>query len=100
MTLFLIFVVEEYYYLVHVVNQTKRYNLLNLYGPCSNRQHFWEKLEVRGLLDLDNLIIAGDFNLTTTVGETWGATATLDTLADYFNMLFVAHHLVDLAPDH
>jgi hypothetical protein len=70
---FLIFVVEEFYYLVLVDIQTKGINLLNLYGPCSDRQFFWEKIEARGLLDLDNLIIAGDFNLTTSVGETWGA---------------------------
>jgi hypothetical protein len=77
----------------------KQINLLNLYGPCSDRQFFWEKIEARGLLDLDNLIIAGDLNLTTSVGEVWGASATQDTLADYFSTLFLAHHLVDYAPD-
>jgi hypothetical protein len=53
-------------------NNNKSYNLLNVYGPCSDRQLFWEKIEARGLLDLDNLIIAGDLNLTTSVGEVWG----------------------------
>jgi endonuclease/exonuclease/phosphatase family metal-dependent hydrolase len=76
----------------------KRYNLLNIYGPCSDRQQFWEKIEARGLLDLQNLIIAGDLNLTTALGEVWGASATPDTLALYFNTLFSAHHLVDFAP--
>jgi hypothetical protein len=56
-------------------------------------------VEARGLLDLENLIIAGDMNFTTSVGEVWGASATQDTLEDYFTTLFLAHDLVDYAPD-
>jgi hypothetical protein len=77
-----------------------RINLLNFYGPCTNRQLFWEKIEAGGLLDLENLIIVGDLNLTTTLGEIWGASATQDPLADFFTNLFSTHHLVDFAPDH
>jgi len=76
-----------------------RINLLNIYAPCFDRQLFWEQIEARGLLDLDNLIIAGDHNLTLSVREVWGGTATLDTLANYFSTLFTAHHLVDYAPE-
>jgi hypothetical protein len=47
-----------------------------------------------------SIIIAGDLNLTTSVGETWGASATQDSLADFFSNLFTTHHLVDYAPDH
>jgi hypothetical protein len=81
----------------HTTN--KRINLLNLYGPCSDRQFFWEKIEARGLLDLHNLVIVGDLNLTTSVGEVWGVSATQDALDDYLSTLFSAHHLVDYAPD-
>jgi hypothetical protein len=49
---------------------------------------FGRRLKPGGLLDLDNLIIAGDLNLTTSVGEIWGASATQDTLADFFSNLF------------
>jgi endonuclease/exonuclease/phosphatase family metal-dependent hydrolase len=77
-----------------------RINLLNFYGPCTDRQLFWEKIEAGGLLDLENLIIVGDLNLTTTLGEIWGASATQDPLADFFTNLFSTHHLVDFAPDH
>jgi hypothetical protein len=80
-------------------NNNKRINLLNVYSPCSDRHNFWEKVEARGLLDLENLIIAGDLNLTISVGEVWGGSATQDTLADFFTTLFSAHNLVDYAPD-
>jgi hypothetical protein len=49
-------------------------------------------------LDLENLIIAGDLNLTTSIRETWGDYASLDSLADLFTSLFSQHNLVDYAP--
>jgi hypothetical protein len=76
----------------------KRIHFLNIYGPCTDRQTFWNKVEARGLLDLENLIIAGDLNLTTSVREIWGDSATQDTLEDYFISLFSSHNLVDYAP--
>jgi endonuclease/exonuclease/phosphatase family metal-dependent hydrolase len=55
-----------------------------------------DKVESKGLLDLTNLILAGDLNFTTCLGEIWGDTATQDPLVDYFNSLFQSHDLVDL----
>jgi hypothetical protein len=40
-----------------------RISLINTYGPCSGRRQFWETVDSRGLLDRDDLIIAGDFIL-------------------------------------
>ena len=51
-------------------------NFLNIYGPCTNRKVFLDKVEARGLLDHTNLITTGDMNLKTNVGEVWGASAT------------------------
>jgi exonuclease III len=34
--------------LTGTVTTKKRLNLINIYGPCSDRQHFWEKLEIQG----------------------------------------------------
>jgi hypothetical protein len=69
-------------------NNNKRINLLNLYGPCRNNNNL-----------LDNLILEGDLNLTIFVGEIWGASATQDTLADFFTSLFLTHNLADYVPN-
>jgi exonuclease III len=63
-------------------------SLLNVYGPCSERKDFWEKLAANGILDRRNLILAGDLNLTCGAGEMWGATAHLDPLSTFFTELF------------
>jgi hypothetical protein len=52
----------------------------------------------RGLLDYTNLIIGGDLSPTTSVGEVWGDSASLDPLASYFTNIFLAHALVDIPP--
>jgi endonuclease/exonuclease/phosphatase family metal-dependent hydrolase len=72
--------------------------LLNVYGPCSERRLFWDKVANQGLLDHANLILAGDLNLTTSAGKIWGPSTSTDPLASFFNNLFQSHALVDISP--
>jgi hypothetical protein len=79
---------------------TKRIiNLLNVYGPCTERKEFWIKLANSGLLLLRNLVIAGDLNFTLSSGEIWGGSATSGSLAGFFNLLLQDHKLLDIKPD-
>jgi hypothetical protein len=55
-------------------------------------------VEAKGLLDLNNLIIAGDFNFSTGIDEVWGVSALIDSHATFFRDLFLRHHLVDVKP--
>jgi exonuclease III len=52
-------------------------SLLNVYGPCSDRRGFWNKVAERGMISHKNMIIAGDFNFTVNAGEVWGDSAKL-----------------------
>jgi hypothetical protein len=63
-------------------------NLLNVYGPCSERKTLCEQVATRVLLASNNLIVARDFNLTTRADEIWGALVHLDKLAGFFKDLF------------
>ena len=44
-------------------------SLLNCYGPYNNREHLWDMIVKGGLLNLPNLILAGDLNLTLNCSE-------------------------------
>jgi endonuclease/exonuclease/phosphatase family metal-dependent hydrolase len=80
------------------VSDKRRINFLNVYGLCTERKRFWEKVEGKGLLAKGDLIIAGDLNFTSSVVEVWGATALLDPLAAFFKEIFLRNQLIDILP--
>jgi endonuclease/exonuclease/phosphatase family metal-dependent hydrolase len=59
----------------------RQVNLLNVYGPCTDRLAFWTKVSTLGLLAKPNLIVAGDFNFTLSTNEIWGDSALPDPTA-------------------
>jgi hypothetical protein len=44
-----------------------------------------EKVDRVGILSVDDLIMAGDLNLTTNLEEIWGETTQVDSLAGHFH---------------
>jgi endonuclease/exonuclease/phosphatase family metal-dependent hydrolase len=76
----------------------RQINFLNVYGPCTGRRDFWQRLDNLGLLAAENLILAGDLNLTTSSLETWGDLALSDPLTSFFQQLFFKNALIDIKP--
>ena len=74
------------------------FSILNVYGPYSHRDTFWNAVAAGGLLSIPNLILAGDLNFTLNASEVWGSKALLDPMGPYLSSLFYSHHLVDIAP--
>jgi len=72
---------------------------LNVYGPCIEKRDFSDNLAVSGILEEDNLIIAGDLNITLSAEEVWGNTNLSVSLADHLKELFQLKNLVDIRPD-
>jgi hypothetical protein len=80
------------------LQSNRQLSFLNIYGPCSDRKLFWERLEKSGLLAQKNLVLAGDLNLTLSSGEIWGGIHTLGTLASFFINYFHRNKLIDIVP--
>jgi hypothetical protein len=76
----------------------RKVSLLNVYRPCQDRKNFWEKIDGRGILALEYLIMVGDMNFTTKSEEVWGVSALEDPLVGFFKEIFSKKKLVDVAP--
>ena len=63
--------------------------ILNVYGPFYDRKKFWENLKDFGALEVQNLILGGDLNLTMSSSEVWGKNARADSLGPYFRPMFI-----------
>jgi hypothetical protein len=72
--------------------------LINCYGSYADRVMFWEDLKRFGIFDMENLIMGGDLNFTTSSREVWGEGARVDPLQLYFIHLIQDGGLVDAEP--
>lgn len=82
----------------HLRGLSETVNIINVYAPYGDRKSFWQNVQVEGLLNLDNLILVGDFNLVLNDSEVWGVGANLDPLSNYFQHTFASVGLVDIIP--
>jgi len=73
-------------------------NILNVYAPYRNRASFWEKLFVSEVLDIENLLIAGDLNFTLNMDEIWGLNKRKDPLAEKLKNELLCRNFVDILP--
>ena len=51
-----------------------------------------------GILNINNLILVGDLNFTTSPAEIWGLKENLDLLADFFITLLKKYELIGIIP--
>ena len=74
----------------------RQLSLLNIYGPCTDRISFWDKVYDKGLLVGMNLITTGDFKFTLNVDEVWGNITLQDHAAGYLKTFFQRNKLMDI----
>ena len=72
--------------------------IFNCYKPYSNWRTFGEEIDLIGVPYVENLIVGGDLNLAIANRDIWGHNSRLDTLAGFFNDLFLKVGLVDVVP--
>lgn len=81
-----------------ICSNHKSISLLNVYAPYRERQKFWTELSGSGLMDLPDIIIAGDLNFSYLASEIWGISARMDDLGDFFLNMLMEKNLIDVLP--
>ena len=72
--------------------------LVNIYGPCHDRELFWSDLMNKSLLQNPLLIVGGDLNFSIGRAESCGPSAREDPLSDFFQHLLLENNLSDPSP--
>lgn len=73
-------------------------NIVNIYGPCQDREFFWAELMSKSVLKSSLLIMGGDFNFSMGRAEAWGPSAREDPLTAFFFNLLTENNLIDTSP--
>lgn len=70
--------------------------VINIYGPCHQRESFWNRLLSLHILSAENTIIGGDLNFSLGYSESWGSSAQIDPITGYMTDLLERHDLIDV----
>jgi len=70
--------------------------IVNIYGPCQQREDYWRHLLSCNLLSLEHIIIGGDLNFSLGFRESWGSSAQIDPITDFMSRLLEQHDLIDI----
>eukprot|EP00253_Pinus_taeda_P034108 PITA_34108 len=73
-------------------------HILNIYAPYKDRYPFWEYFLSSELLDIDSLIIGGDFNCTLCNDEIWGNGRKNDPVGFLIRDAIIQNNFVDVLP--
>jgi exonuclease III len=76
----------------------KEIRIINVYGPHTDQNSFWETLLGKYLLKNDFIILGGDLNFSLGEAESWGPSSHPDNQAAFFSHLLSSNGLIDIAP--
>jgi len=70
--------------------------IVNIYGPCRQRESFWQHFLNLSIVSLDHVILGGDLNFSIGFGESWGSQAQVDSLSGLLMNLLEQHNLANV----
>ena len=72
---------------LHSIELQLDITFINLYGPYSDREFFWNNLLGIDCFKCPYLVFGGDLNFSLGLSEIWGVNARVDALTDFFTNL-------------
>jgi len=70
--------------------------IVNIYGPCQQRESFWRQFLIRDLMTLERTILGGDLNFSLGFKESWGSMAQVDSITDFMRSILEQHDFIDI----
>eukprot|EP00253_Pinus_taeda_P027066 PITA_27066 len=70
--------------------------VVNIYGPCQQRENFWQHLLNLSIFSPNHIILGGDLNFSLDFGESWGSMAQVYSITRYMTNLLEHHNFVDV----
>eukprot|EP00253_Pinus_taeda_P009046 PITA_09046 len=74
----------------------KSLRILNVYGPCHQREFFWRRLLNFSLLAQDHTILGGDLNFSLGFSESWGHSAQVDAITEFMRNILDQKDFIDV----
>lgn len=84
--------------LAHFCGSSDPIHILNIYAPYKNQYPFWNYLLSSELLEIDSLIIGGDFNCTFCNDEIWGNGKKYDPMGRFIRESIIQNNFIDILP--
>lgn len=70
--------------------------IINIYGPCHNKEEYWSRLLNSHILQKDNLVLGGDLNFSIGFEKSWGHNAQRDIFSNFLEANLEDHNLIDI----
>eukprot|EP00253_Pinus_taeda_P030096 PITA_30096 len=81
---------------IFAVDLGQALRIVNIYGPCHQREPFWRHLLNLTLLASDHTILGGDFNFSLGFRESWGSMAQVDNMTEFMRNSLKQKNFVDI----
>lgn len=70
--------------------------IVNVYGPCQQRESFWRHLLNLTLITSEHTILGGDLNFSLGFSESWGSMAQVDTITEFMRNTLEQKNFIDI----
>eukprot|EP00253_Pinus_taeda_P034258 PITA_34258 len=70
--------------------------IVNIYGPCQQRERFWRQFFNRNLMALDRIILGRDMNFSMGFRESWGSMVQVDTITEFMRNTLDQNDFIDI----
>lgn len=82
----------------HIRGLLGRIHILNIYAPYRERDTFWRKMIISGVLALVTLVMVRDLNCIIGLDEVWGKSKRVDAMAELIKDIIIHHNFVEIFP--